>query len=72
MMPGVLHCGGGPGPDRIDFLDALDAWARGGPAPSELPAGFATGGARKVCAHPTRVVFKGAGDGRSADQFECR
>ena len=30
MLPGVLHCGGGPGPDRVDYLDALDAWARGG------------------------------------------
>ena len=28
MLPGVLHCFGGPGPDRIDFLDTLDTWAR--------------------------------------------
>ena len=72
MLPGVLHCGGGPGPDRVDFLGALDAWARGGPAPAELTAGFAAGGGRKVCAHPKKAVYKGTGDGRSPDQFECR
>jgi hypothetical protein len=72
MLPGVLHCGGGPGPDRVDYLGALDAWAGGGPAPTELTAGFATGGGRKVCAHPKKAVFTGTGDGRGPDQFECR
>jgi hypothetical protein len=72
MLPGVLHCGGGPGPGRIDFLDALDTWARGGAAPAELTAGFAGGGARKVCAYPKKAVFTGSGDGRSPEQFECR
>ena len=72
MLPGVVHCFGGPGPDRIDFLDALDKWARGGPAPAELTAGFATGGGRKVCAYPKKAVFAGSGDGRSPDHFECR
>jgi feruloyl esterase len=73
LLPGVLHCAGGPGPDRVDYLDALDAWAHGGAAPAELTARFATGGgARKVCAYPKRAVFTGAGDGRSPNQFECR
>jgi len=72
MLPGVLHCAGGPGPDRVDFLGALDAWARGGPAPAELTAGFAAGGGRKVCAHPKKAFFTGSGDGKSPDQFECR
>ena len=73
MLPGVLHCFDGPGPGRIDFLDTLDTWARGGPAPAELTAGFAAGGGgRKVCAYPKKAVFTGGGDGRSPDQFECR
>lgn len=71
MMPGVLHCGGGPGPDRLDTLDALDKWVAGGPAPDELPVGFASGGSRKVCAYPKTAKFKGAGDGKSPDQFSC-
>jgi feruloyl esterase len=72
MLPGVLHCAGGPGPDRIDYIDALDKWANGGAAPEELTAGFAAGGARKVCAWPKKAAYKGTGDGKSPDQFECR
>jgi feruloyl esterase len=72
MLPGVMHCFDGPGPDRVDWLGALDAWAGGGKAPDELTAGFASGGARKVCAYPKKAVYKGTGDGRSADQFDCR
>jgi feruloyl esterase len=26
MMPGVLHCAGGPGPQQADFLSALEQW----------------------------------------------
>jgi feruloyl esterase len=50
MMPGVFHCGGGPGPDRVggggsdapvvdakhDMLTALEAWVERGQAPSDL------------------------------------
>ena len=38
----------------------------------ELTAGFGGGGARKVCAWPKQAVFKGTGDGKSPDQFECK
>lgn len=78
LVPGMGHCGGGPGPQRVDWLTILDKWASGGPAPDELNAAFALqtdgqpGGARKLCAWPKKQVFKGSGDGRSPDQFECR
>ncbi len=73
MLPGVLHCSGGPGPDQVDYLTALDQWVGGGKAPDELKAGFSKGGGdRKVCAWPKKAVFTGQGDGRSASQFECR
>ena len=26
MMPGVLHCGGGAGPDNVDWAAAIDGW----------------------------------------------
>lgn len=72
LLPGVLHCTGGPGPDRVDVLDILDKWAHGGAAPDEVTAGFATGGgARKVCAYPRATKYAGSGDGRSPDQFKC-
>lgn len=72
MMPGVMHCGGGPGPDRADYLDALDKWVTTKTAPEELNVGFASGGARKLCAWPKQAAYKGSGDGKSPDQFECK
>lgn len=72
MLPGVLHCAGGPGPDRVDVIDALDKWASGGAAPEELTAGFASGGGRKVCAYPKVQTYSGTGDGKSLDQFTCK
>ena len=73
MLPGVLHCQGGPGPDRVDTLDILDKWAHGGAAPDDVTASFATGGgARKVCAYPKATKYAGAGDGRTPSQFNCQ
>jgi feruloyl esterase len=73
QVPGMGHCGGGPGPQRVDWLTILDKWATGGQAPDEINASFAQGGgARKLCAYPKKQVFKGSGDGKSPDQFECK
>ena len=78
MVPGMGHCGGGPGPQRVDWLGILDKWSTGGPAPEEVNASFAPqangqgGRERKLCAYPKKAVFKGTGDGRSPDQFECK
>jgi feruloyl esterase len=74
LVPGMGHCGGGPGAQRVDWLTTLDKWVATGKAPEELEAGFSPqqgGGARKLCAWPKKAVFKGAGDGKSPDQFAC-
>jgi feruloyl esterase len=72
LMPGVLHCAGGPGPDRADFLAALEAWEGGAAPPEELEAQFRQGGgARKVCAYPMKLHFLG-GDAKDPARFECR
>ena len=31
MLPGVLHCAGGPGPDRVDWVEAIRAVGGGRP-----------------------------------------
>lgn len=71
MLPAVGHCQGGPGPDRVDYLDALDNWVSSKTAPDELTANFASGGARKLCAYPKQAVYVGTGDGKSPEHFRC-
>lgn len=38
MIPGMFHCGGGPGPDAIDFLSAIEEWVERGETPARLTA----------------------------------
>ncbi len=72
LMPGVLHCFGGNGPTVVDWLGAMEQWQKTQKPPSELEAGFASGGGgRKLCAWPAQAVFLG-GDDRSPGSFECR
>jgi feruloyl esterase len=48
LVPGMLHCGGGPGPNRVDWLSALDGWVSLGKAvdtvtATSTPSSTATG-----------------------------
>jgi feruloyl esterase len=82
LAPGVLHCGGGPGPSQIDFLGALDAWVKTGVAPEKVAARTALGppGApapaqivvRPVCAYPAKARYDGKGDPNLEASFACR
>ncbi|MDQ0578667.1 tannase/feruloyl esterase family alpha/beta hydrolase [Streptomyces rishiriensis] len=36
LLPGVAHCGGGQGPDKLDALTAVVAWVTKGEAPDSL------------------------------------
>jgi Tannase and feruloyl esterase len=38
MVPGMHHCGGGPGPNLFNPLPQLMEWVEGGPAPDEIVA----------------------------------
>ena len=45
MIPGMQHCGAGPGADTIDVLTAIETWVEQGQAPEELVA-YKTDGKR--------------------------
>jgi hypothetical protein len=62
LIPGMLHCGGGPGPSGVDWLGTLRTWVEQGQAPAGL---VATGGPRdqppppgaptqRLCPYPKR------------------
>ena len=72
LMPGVLHCAGGPGPWMVDYLDVIDRWVNTDTPPDELIAGFFDDdGARPLCAYPAKAHYVG-GDDRVPTSFECR
>jgi feruloyl esterase len=72
LAPGVLHCGGGAGPDRFDALTALERWVERGVAPTKLIATKQGSPlSRPLCAYPELPRYKGTGDTSDAASFEC-
>ena len=76
MLPGVLHCAGGPGPDRVDWVEAIRAWVEDGQAPGRLLAtklgeDDAVTMTRPVCPYPQVAVYDGTGDPNDAASFAC-
>jgi feruloyl esterase len=72
LAPGVLHCGGGAGPDRIDTLTALERWVEQGAAPARLIATKADSPlTRPLCPYPQLAKYKGTGDTNDPASFDC-
>src|SRR5271157_2573263 len=74
FVPGMAHCGGGPGLDKFDLLGAMVNWVEKGTAPTSV---IATGKAfpgrsRPLCPYPKHAHYKGQGDTEDATSFECR
>jgi feruloyl esterase len=75
MVPGMGHCGGGPGPSQFDALTALDEWVTKDHAPDQLIASHMTDGkvdrSRPLCPYPQVARFKGGGSIDDAANFSC-
>ena len=81
MVPGMQHCGGGPGPEPFVRQEqaALEQWVTGGDAPSVMVAtknlkdasGKETKITRPLCPYPQAARYKGTGDTNDAANFEC-
>ena len=76
MVPGCLHCGGGPGAADVDWLSVITDWVEHGKAPEKLIASKKEKGkvvmTRPLFPYPEHAVFKGTGDANSAESFEMR
>ncbi len=73
LLPGVYHCGGGPGPDTFDRLTAMVQWAEMGIAPQALIAtNSSTGLQRPLCPYPqvARLIDANSNPTRAAS-FQC-
>lgn len=76
MVPGMGHCGGGPGPSRFDALTALEQWVEHGTPPDRIVASRTSEGrvdrTRPLCPYPLVAQYRGEGSTDDAASFECR
>jgi feruloyl esterase len=78
MIPGMYHCGGGPGPNSFGALAALVTWVENGTAPETIlatkyvndtpPAVQMT---RPLCVFPKVSKYNGSGSTDDAANFTC-
>jgi feruloyl esterase len=77
LLPGVLHCNGGPGPDRIDWLQPMVDWVEHGTAPqrvisAKLGPDHKPVRTRPLCPYPEHAVYSGTGSTDDEKSFVCR
>jgi len=76
MVPGCLHCGGGPGASDVNWLSVIVEWVEHGNPPDRVSATKSGHGkiemSRPLYCYPTTVVYKGSGDPASADSFVAK
>ena len=75
MVPGMSHCGGGPGLSSVDPLSSLELWMEKGVAPERLIAWREDHGkmlmTRPVCPFPQTARYNGTGDINQTASFSC-
>lgn len=76
MVPGMNHCGGGPGTDTFNKMAAIEQWVVDGTAPKQILASHLTNGTvdrtRPLCPFPQVAAYKGAGSTDDAANFICK
>jgi hypothetical protein len=75
LVPGMQHCGGGPGVSQFDALKALEDWVERKQAPAQIIGSHATNGqvdrTRPICAYPMEAKYRGTGSTDEAANFVC-
>jgi feruloyl esterase len=72
MVPGMGHCGGGPGINGFDQIGTLEKWVEQGMAPDAILGTGAQGMTRPLCAYPQAAEYKGSGDLKDAANWSCQ
>jgi len=70
MVPGMQHCGGGPGPNAFDMNQPIEAWVEEGVPPGPIIA-RRPGRSRPLCPYPEVARWKGSGSTDDAANFSC-
>jgi feruloyl esterase len=73
MVPGMAHCGGGPGVNTFDSIGTLEKWVEKGVAPEQMMGTGAQGSlTRPLCPYPQSAQYKGTGDLKDAASWVCK
>jgi feruloyl esterase len=72
MVPGMGHCGGGPGVNTFDSIGTLEKWVEKGVAPDTMMGNGAQGLTRPLCPYPQSAEYKGSGDLKDASNWACK
>ena len=75
LEPGMGHCGGGEGPNKMDLPGTMDQWVDKHVTPEKIVASHATAGkvdrTRPLCPYPQVAKYKGSGSIDDAASFSC-
>ena len=73
LLPGVAHCGGGPGPSEADWVELVRAWVEQGIAPKRVVLSKTEDGevsmTRPVFPYPKKAEYDGKGDPNKESSF---
>lgn len=73
LLPGVLHCGGGPGPSKTDWIELIRNWVENGIAPDRVllskSADEKVTMTRPVFPYPNKSVYDRKGDPNKESSF---
>ena len=72
MVPGMGHCGGGPGVNTFDSIGTLEKWVEKGVAPDQIMGKGAKGLTRPLCPYPQYPEYKGSGDLKKEEDWTCK
>ena len=75
LLPGVLHCGGGPGPSQADWLGLIRNWVEKGVAPQRVILSKMEADSivmmRPVFPYPEKAIYDGKGNPNHEDSFKA-
>jgi hypothetical protein len=76
MVPGVEHCRGGAGPDKISGFNTLVNWVERDESPAVVMAKKVIDGRvvreLPLCPWPRKVTYRGVGDTNAASSYSCK
>jgi hypothetical protein len=76
LLPGVLHCVGGPGCDNVDWVGAIQAWVEDNKAPERVITSKLAQGkviaTKPLYPYPKVTVYSGSGDASQEKNYKVK